>query len=380
MKKNIIYFLGVLFICLLVVLFYFLYLRADLNDKPYLKLRIDGKEYDALYLVIHTTNRGVYEIEGITEDGQNWLFLYSDSIHERHLHMSIRPPENDYRSHILSFYIPRTDQDTLKIGNFSFERQSTIHAQFIRTERNSDRFREWVSDIFLVSYDNDKELSSIALVLIDGYNWFNCSYLSYEEQLQRYVDMTIANPTSHALIAAVATSLFRYRNIDDIKKIFSHFSEENRESYFGGRISQHIYRYMNMAFENFYLPAWDTNQLEPVIQDTTKYTLVIFSASWCAACHRLTPVLKEIYSDLYNYLNIVYISIDEQETVQWWKDRMIEKEIPWRSLLAVDNAGEIMDRYLVMLIPDALLIHPNGKLERLGADVMRVYEVVRGVK
>ena len=269
------------------------------------------------------------------------------------------------------FLIP-WDQDSLRIGSFSFERQSTVYAQFLRRNKLYNDpfvgFRDWIGDSFLVSYSDDRELLISAIRLM-SYSY----HQSYEEQLQRDIDMAIANPSSHILMARVAGNLARYRCDDDIRKVFYRFSEENRESYFGRRIRQFLDRYL---FENSYLPAWDTGQIEPIIQDTTKYTLIIFSASWCAPCHRLIPVLKEIHSDLYNYLNIIYISTDEQRTVQNWRNLMIEKEIPWRSLLAVDDVRGIKDKFFVQSIPHSLLVHPNGKMERLGVNVRRVYEIV----
>ncbi|MDR0681042.1 MAG: hypothetical protein LBG15_04210, partial [Dysgonamonadaceae bacterium] len=42
--------------------------------------------------------------------------------------------------------------------------------------------------------------------------------------------------------------------------------------------------YLNSKFENSILPSWDTGNLEPIIQDTSKYNLVILSASWCGPC------------------------------------------------------------------------------------------------
>lgn len=367
------------------MLFCFLPLQA--NEQAYLQLRIEGKEYDSLYLIIHTSTES-HKIKGITEDRKNWFFCYPDSLHERHRDMRLRALENDSMVHTLGFHIPREGQDTLRVGSFSLSRQSSISAQFIRRLKDYNMpffgFRNWIGDSFLVSFDDDKELSVSALALTKGYSMFGGGvhyyYQSYEEQLQRYIDMTIANPTSHFLIARVAGTLNNYNSIDDIKKIFSHFSDENRESYFGRRIS----RFINLTFfENFYLPTWDTNQIEPIIQDTTKYTLVVFSASWCAPCHRLVPILKKIYNDLSDYLNIVYISIDEQRTMQNWRNFMIEKEIPWRSLLAVDNIEEIGERYFVQaipIVPHTLLVHPGGRMERLrlheDSDVMRVYEVI----
>jgi len=60
---------------------------------------------------------------------------------------------------------------------------------------------------------------------------------------------------------------------------------------------------------------------------------------------------------------MVYISIDEPATVENWKKMMKEEQIPWRSLLAVDNIRKIKDRYYVQGIPYSILVYPDGHME-----------------
>ena len=358
---------------------FFNLLSLHSEEQAYLRLHIKGIKYDSLQLVIRTHEES-HRISGITTDNQNWLFLYSDSIYERHTHMNIEAQNTDSLIQILGFFIPISGQDTLRVGYFSFERRAVINAQFFLTDRSENvpffRGRDAIWDVLLVSYNDDKELSLMASSSVGNvYSRFSGGFndLSYDEVLKRTIEITAAHPSSQYLIARVVSSLNNFRNKDDIKKVFHHFSDDNKSSYFGRKISRFLH---TTFFENIYLPSWDTGQIEPIIQDTTKYTLVVFSASWCAPCHRLIPVLKEIHCDLSDYLTIVYISTDEQETVQNWRNLMTEKEIPWRSLLTASNTQGVRERYFIQAIPYALLVHPNGKMERLGVDIRRVYEIV----
>jgi hypothetical protein len=77
----------------------------------------------------------------------------------------------------------------------------------------------------------------------------------------------------------------------------------------------------------------------------------------------------------------VYISIDDSRTVQNWKNYMVHENVPWRSLIAVDNINEVRNKYFVESIPYSLFVYPNGKMERLDVSKeegrTRIYEIVR---
>jgi thiol-disulfide isomerase/thioredoxin len=103
--------------------------------------------------------------------------------------------------------------------------------------------------------------------------------------------------------------------------------------------------------------------LEPIIQDITKFNLIVFSASWCTPCHKQIPILKEIYNDLQENIEITYISLDEPKSVNKWKELMVKENIPWRSLLAVNDVKAIKNIYNAIVIPYGLLVYPSGKVE-----------------
>jgi len=67
---------------------------------------------------------------------------------------------------------------------------------------------------------------------------------------------------------------------------------------------------------------------EYIVSDITKYTFVIFSTSWCAPCHKLISLLKELYSKKNTVIEFIYISIDEDNRKKNWKELMVKEQIP----------------------------------------------------
>jgi len=172
-----------------------------------------------------------------------------------------------------------------------------------------------------------------------------------------------------------------FKSVEDAKKIFDHFSERNQNSPSGQTSGGYIHLYTS-AFKNISLTNASSGLLEPIIQDSSKYTLVIFSASWCVPCHRLIPDLKEINRDLRNNLNLVYISVDEYpKYIANWQKLMKENDIPWRSLLSTGRVKEVEDNYDAHSIPHILLVHPDKSLEkidvRVKSDKEKLYHLVQ---
>lgn len=108
-----------------------------------------------------------------------------------------------------------------------------------------------------------------------------------------------------------------------------------------------------------------SDQVEPIVVSKDKPTLVIFSASWCAPCHKMIPQYKEIYDELKDSLELVYVTIDEQKTIESWKELIKKEEITWRSLAALDHSDKIMTEYYVPHIPYSFLVMPDNTIIRL---------------
>jgi len=197
--------------------------------------------------------------------------------------------------------------------------------------------------------------------------------------LEYYSSLSLKNPNSRYLITNVSSGLNKFKTRADVMRVFNNFSESNKKSIWGQKIKKYL---AITHFENILLPNGMTRKMEPIIQDSSKFNLIAFSASWCGPCHRQIPLLKEVYKDLKGKLDITYISLDEKETINNWKELMKKEQIPWRSLLAANDLKAITDRYFVKDIPHLTLVHPNGEMEvmDLSVDKERLYSIVRKVQ
>lgn len=340
---------------------------AHKRDMNVINITFDGRKYDSLVLNIRLANQTNEFITGYSKDRSSWIFTYPDSIYDCMTHLSIEIPGKDTVRHTISFNTI-INKDTLGVGSYSFnKRLAKIKSRysktdtipnFLSTNRKTGKisFHTYIIDTYFVSLDTDKELlSSIEGLSSYRYSLFYNDQYTYEENLNRYSELTEKYPDSHYLIARLSTTLTHYKSKSDIAKVFNCFSKENKQSYFGQKIQNYL---AATVFENSVLPTWDTNILEPIMKDSTKFNLIIFSASWCAPCHALIPDLKKLYNDLNGKLEITYISIDETGTIDNWTRLMQEKEIPWRSLVAINNLQKIKDKYTVQTIPHLILIQP----------------------
>lgn len=107
------------------------------------------------------------------------------------------------------------------------------------------------------------------------------------------------------------------------------------------------------------------DSIEPVIINREKDHLVIFTASWCQPCHKLIPVLKELYDELKGKMEFTYISIDDSRTIDKWPNVVEKNEIPWRCLSAADQLDEVMKTYTIQGIPLVYHVTKDGGYKKI---------------
>ncbi|MCL2414140.1 MAG: thioredoxin domain-containing protein [Bacteroidales bacterium] len=362
-------------------------------------IEFEGKRYDSLYLVLVSFDRPDFRrdsIKGHSSDGYLWKFHYPDSLYDRIVTFYFNVPGSpDTVSHSFIFNLVLQD-NTLQTANFIFGRPSShVIARYMRTttlpnrhtrcrETGSPILKTYIIDNFEI-FTNDEEVILSLKVAHYGYGNISRSLsmgLTYEEIIQRDMEFIRQHPNSQGMIIALRNSLRHFRSKDDIAKLFNLFSEELQQSFYGQIIYKHITR---TVFVNKKLATtWDTYVFEPILQDSSKYNLILFSASWCAPCIRLIPILKEIYQDLGQKLIMTYVSLDHERTAENWREKMYTHEIPWRSLIVLtrEKGMAINDEYGIFAVPHNILVHPNSmKMEVLNLweerDRQRLYELVR---
>jgi thiol-disulfide isomerase/thioredoxin len=365
------------------------------DEMNVIRIEFEGRQYDSLYLVLWLMDDNRREsIKGHSKNGYRWKFSYPDSLHDR-IYISILqvPGVPDTVRHDIGFCLVLQD-DTLRATNFIFRRStSLVKARYIETKihfdvpmirRGTDDLIQGtlISDYFEISTD-DQELISSIKAIHGGYGFLWHEILTYEEIVQHQMEFIKQYPNSQFMICCLHMNKGGYKSKDDVAKVFNLFSEELQQSFFGRKIYRHITR-ADTVFKNQILPTWNTGVSEAIVQDSTKYNLIIFSASWCQPCIKAIPSLKEIYQDFEQNLIMTYVSVDEEKTAENWRKKMREQEIPWRSLMVLnkEKSRAIREDYEFSGIPFFILVHPNSmKLEKLGYDVedvkQRLYELIK---
>ena len=85
-------------------------------------------------------------------------------------------------------------------------------------------------------------------------------------------------------------------------------------------------------------------------------------ASWCGPCRREMPHVVAAY-EKYNEKGLVFVSLSLDNKKESWVKAIEELKMPWTHLSDLKGWKSIVcDVYKVWLIPDNLLIDPQGKI------------------
>lgn len=287
-------------------------------------------------------------------------FTFPDSIFQRYSSCDVMKQDTLYTTCI--FRVIHNADTTLFISSRLFWEDTDTMALQVRFE-NQDTVRTLVNKYVDIKYTIENPSKEVLLGLVS----MNNDYMKYrgesrEQRLARYRELVTKYPHSRSLLQSVY-DCYRLFSIEELNNLKSLFSNELLQTYLGKKLAALIDS--NYAkFENQLLQNCYTDEKEPVITNPRKYTFVIFSASWCAPCHKLIPLLKELYSKKKDVIDFVYISLDEEKTRNSWKQLLDKEQIPWRTL-SVDNVTKVRQDYKVPVIPYSYLVSPSGSFQRL---------------
>lgn len=250
--------------------------------------------------------------------------------------------------------------DTIAVSGMLFWEETdtlTLKLKF----KNKLEHKTMVNHLYLVNYIIENPSPEVALSLYcyhsEGKNE------GEPEQLYNYYKRLITqHPDSRSVLCRLYAN-FRLLTIEQLIELKSLFSEHLLQTYWGKKFTSLIDSEKG-KFKNFAFINSRTGEKEKVVIDSQKYTFVIFSASWCAPCHKLIPVLKETYLKKKDVVDFVYISLDEQNTHKAWTQFLDKEQIPWRAL-SVEDVTKLRQDYIVPVIPYSYLVSPSGSFQRL---------------
>ncbi|MBB5620731.1 thiol-disulfide isomerase/thioredoxin [Pedobacter cryoconitis] len=368
-KKNIL----TIVLCLMSL---FSYSQSHSAKQFKLLVNLRNAPFNSLALLDYRERNNVI-IKGNQVDQFKWEFIIPDSIMENSKNMlTLFVPQKDtvanaYRQvrFISEFKNEKTVIATIGIpdnttyiegdyiGNTRFENEN-VASNMGRTD--SIIIGNLICDDFKVSINNDS--SDLKVRSIDPYYaWFDGggSKLSYDENLLFYIKLAEQYPDSRYLMSYLSQNLSKFKTRQDVRKIYEKFSEKQKNTKWSARIES----FLSDNFYNISLINLNSKKIEPLVQDSSKYNLVVFIASWCGPCKEEIPLLKELYKNLKTRFNFTYVSMDYEKRVKAFQDILIKNDIPWRTLYAYKDLQRVGDLFSIKSIPLSLLFYPDGHME-----------------
>ena len=349
------------------------------NFKLYVNL--ENAPFDSLYLQDYTEGRNIVFPGNKTKEF-TWEFAIPDRIvwDSENMILLASPYNPKSISKTMVRFVTRKDEKKVIAVNVGVEGYDNyIHGRYRETTQFTDEQLVCL-DFDLVVEDR---LSDIAVRSEDPFfSWFLNSgneTKSYESHLTSYIELSKRHPDSRFLMSSLSRMLDRYKSPDDVMKVYENFSDRHKTSYWAKRID----RFLNTKkFINTSLPV-DIKHYENVVQDSSKYNLVIFSASWCKPCIEEIPLLNKIHKDLGKELILTYISIDDTKGVESFKKLLQKNNIAWRTLFAYQDVIKIKEKYFIEGIPHNILIYPNQDMEKIDVrkeeDRLKLYAILNPV-
>jgi thiol-disulfide isomerase/thioredoxin len=342
-----------------------------------LHINIEGAEFSSLVMAFDLPDETIMLT---TNDSLQWQIIIPDSVFYNYSLMGLAGFQANGERSIFIFV-----SDSDKWSSFAFDDRKEL---FLNIEKIEIEKPVEGHMFFRIKEGSDPEINLSLMFSTKLFTWwqgFNDYWKDREfdkkEVWDNYLNLVKKYPDAYTLAKSIKPWANDF-SVDVLQQLYAGFSERVQKSNVGVYIRDFYERKLKFtSFENIQLPEWKTGKEECILQDTTRYNLVLFSASWCRPCHELIPLLKEIYSDLHDNLDMVYISADDKpEQVEAWKKLMEKEQIPWRSLITGEKMKEVITKYFVEAFPTAYLIQPDGSFEIIELqdekEKARLYELV----
>ncbi|WP_108821661.1 thioredoxin-like domain-containing protein [Dysgonomonas sp. Marseille-P4361] len=361
-------------------------IEPESADSVLLEVVLKGKNYDDLTLGIKDfglpqgMNR-VFYVKGKKQNKNHWVFEIPDSVNNRALSFKLLPIPLDEKTKTTSEITFRAivGGDTLSTESFIYDKNmSLIEATFIRQSEyelpigiiDNESGSEEVtiqSDEFFVDLKNYPQTELEAAMHHIDFGIYHNKELNkdkYEKDLARVLNLASKYSYSKYLLAQLAYYNVSYGDKDDLNRIYRTFTNTQDEevSFYNNILKKYLeFNPQSFSFENVELENSLTGKKEKIIANPDKYNLIVFSASWCKWCHKAIPLLKEIYEKKREEIDLIYITIDEEKYMDYWRKLLEKESIPWRSLSLLYDEHGIAKNYGLYGIPYMMLISPDGE-------------------
>jgi len=174
-----------------------------------------------------------------------------------------------------------------------------------------------------------------------------------------------SNPTSLASLAAIQT-------VADIQPklapdLYQSLSREIRSNKLGKKVGADLFRINTLtagAMAPEIIQRDTAGRIFKLSSLRGQYVLLNFWASWCGPCRQEHIGLRQIYNQYHaRGLEIVGVSLDRPEQKQQWLHAIKKDQLTWINVSDLKYMmSEAAVSYGVQMIPDNVLIDPDGKI------------------
>ena len=193
--------------------------------------------------------------------------------------------------------------------------------------------------------------------------------LSDEDMMEEYIGLVQNFIRTNANTAAGRYILLSNADMLTTKQLDDDFALLDEESMQDSHISQLYERFLLLQgtaegepYTDFKAPIPEGGELAlSDIVGKTAYVLVDFWASWCGPCRRSMPQMKELYAKHQDKLEILGVSLDNDEGR--WKEAISSLGLPWRHISDLKGwECAAAQAYGVNAIPATVLIDKEGTI------------------
>ncbi len=93
---------------------------------------------------------------------------------------------------------------------------------------------------------------------------------------------------------------------------------------------------------------------------TGKVTLIEFMATWCPHCKNMIPVMKQVYSEFKDKINIISIGPDASDNLNTLREYKNEYNITW--IILWDKGGVLASKVNLQAYPTFMILGKNGQI------------------